>query len=144
MLVVVLPLQSVAQLVAGLREPRHVHTGAVHAVGERHGTLLAVLTTPLRTVLDHLHAAQGPRLDGRAQGLHQHGGVFHRHTADTQDVLDVADPGDDTLQAGATLFLAWLPAGLRLAAEPAHSAPATGAPRWRGRVVAPARVPPRA
>lgn len=143
MLVVVLPLQSVAQLVVGLREHRHVHTG-VARIADRHGMVLAVLTLPLRAVLDHLHAAQGPRLAGTAPGLHQHGGVFHRHTADTQDVLDVADPGDDTLQAGATLFLAWLPGGLPLAAEQGSSAPAAVARSWQDRVVPPLLAPPRA
>lgn len=144
MLVMVLPLHSVVQLVAGLQEHRHVHTGVGRTAGDRHGTLLAVLATPLRAVLDQLHAAQGPRLGGNAQGLHQHGGVFHRHNADTQDVLDVADPSDDGLQAGATLFLAWLPGGLTLAAEQGSSLPTTATRSWRDRVVPPPLAPPRA
>lgn len=143
MLVAVLPLQSVAQLVAGVREHRHVHTGVARSA-DRHGALLAALITPLRAVLDQLHAVQGPRLGGMAPGLHQHGGVFHRHTADTQDVLDAADPGEDSLQAGATLFLAWLPGGLALAAEPGSRPPAAAVHGWRDRVVPPPLAPPRA
>lgn len=54
MLIVVLPLQSVTQLVAGMQGHRHMHTGS----------LLTELMQPLQVVLDRLHAAQDPRLAG--------------------------------------------------------------------------------
>ena len=146
LLLVVLPLQGVVQLVAGLQGHRHVHTGA-------HESALSGLTQPLRALLDHLHAAQDPRLQGptftwtvnkgSAAGLHEHGGVFHKHSHDTADVLDVGDPADDSLQAGATAFLAWLPAALALPAGEGGDPPTAVDHAWRDRAVAPPLTPPR-
>ena len=149
LLLVVLPLHSVAQLVAGVQGHRHVHTGAVPQ-----GSLLSGLTQPLRAVLDRLHAAQDPRLQapsmawmvstGPAEGMHQHGGVFHKHSHDTHDVIDVSDSADDTAQGGATAFLAWLPSpGLALTGDPVSERPTAAAVDWRDRVVAPPLTPPR-
>jgi len=149
LLLVVLPLQGVVQLVAGLQGHRHVHTGAAPA------SLLSGLTQPLRALLDHLHAAQDPRLQGHALGwfaskgssggLHEHGGVFHRHDAGTTDAVEVGDAADDSLQGGVTAFLAWLP---DLPALPAPTGvgdrPRTADLEWRDRVVAPPLAPPRA
>jgi len=144
LLLVVLPLQSVAQLVAGVQGHRHVHTGVVPA---------AVSPSPLRALLNHLHAAQDPRLQaarfgwvvskGPAAALHEHGGVFHRHSHDEADVLDVGDPADDSLQGGATAFLAWLPANWALPASVGGDRPAATGLGWRDRVVAPLLTPPR-
>ena len=139
LLLVVLPLHGVVQLVAGLQGPRHMHTGSVPAVAS---------ASPLRMLLDHLHAAQDPRLksfSSRTTGeLHEHGGVFHRHAHDTADVIDVADTADDAAQGGGTAFLAWLPV------TPALPGPGVGGARpaapdldWRDRVVAPPLAPPR-
>jgi hypothetical protein len=146
LLLVVLPLQSVAQLVAGVQGHRHLHTGS----WAQQGSALASLTRPLRALLDHLHAAQDPRLvagfavsTGPADGLHQHGGVFHKHTHDTADVLDVGDPAEDAAQGGATAFLAWLPTGLAVPAGEGVAPPVTAVPDWRDRVVAPLLTPPR-
>ncbi len=139
LLLVVLPLQGVAQLVAGLQGPRHLHTGDAHAVAS---------PSPLRLLLDHLHAAQDPRLKvglSRISGaeLHEHGGVFHRHSHDTADVLDVAD-ADDATQGGATAFLAWLPGTLTLhAVSAAVDIPTAPDLDWRDRIVAPPLAPPR-
>lgn len=145
MLLVVLPLQGVVQLVAGIQGHRHLHTGASQAVG--------VSPSPLRALLDHLHAAQDPRLqgarlawvlsEGPAADLHAHGGVFHRHSQDTADVVEVGDPADDSLQTGATAFLAWLPAALAMPAGEGGDRPAAAALDWRDRVVAPPLTPPR-
>lgn len=144
LLLVVLPLQSVAQLIAGVQAHRHVHTGAGPA---------AASASPLRALLDHLHAAQDPRLQGPklswvvsrgpAAELHEHGGVFHKHAHDEADVLDVADPADDSLQGGATAFLAWLPAALALPTGEGSDRPVTAGLDWRDRVVAPPLTPPR-
>lgn len=148
LLLVVLPLQGVVQLVAGLQGHRHVHTGAAHE------SLLSGLTQPLRALLDHLHAAQDPRLQGHklgwlaskgtASGMHEHGGVFHKHSADTADVIEVGDAADDSLQGGVTAFLAWLPAALAMmAADGASDRPALTDLDWRDRVIAPPLTPPR-
>jgi hypothetical protein len=139
LLLAVLPLQGVVQLVAGLQGHRHMHAGAAHAVAS---------PSPLRVLLDHLHAAQDPRLQGvgsiTAGDLHEHGGVFHRHSHDTADVVDVADAADDAAQGGATAFLAWLPGTLTLPVLGVGGArPATADLDWRDRVVAPPLVPPR-
>lgn len=137
LLLVVLPLQSVAQLVAGVQGHRHVHTGS----------LLAGLVQPLQAVLDRLHAAQDPRLAGASRrgagGWHEHGGVMHRHTQDTHDAVDVGDAGDEAGQAGATAFIAWLPTALSWADNKAGERPAEPAVGWRDRVVAPPYTPPR-
>jgi hypothetical protein len=149
LLLVVLPLQSVGQLVAGLQAHRHLHTGLAAS-----GSALAGLGAALRTVLDRLHAAQDPRLQaarpmwqpsrGPAAGLHAHGGVFHEHAGDTVDVLDVADPADASQPGGATAFLTWLPGALTLPAPAAGRGHPPGAePDWRDRVVAPPLAPPR-
>ena len=145
LLLVVLPLQGAAQLVAGIQGQRHLHTGAVQAA--------AASPSPLRALLDRLHAAQDPRLQGSKPGwvlsrgqageLHEHGGVFHKHAHDDADVLDVADPADDSLQGGATAFLAWLPAALAVPAGEGGSRPAVAGLDWRDRVVTPPLTPPR-
>lgn len=79
-----------------------------------------------------------------AAGLHEHGGVFHRHSAGAADVLEVGDATDESQQAGATALLAWLPA---LPALPARVAagdhPRTAPLDWRDRLVAPPLAPPR-
>jgi len=145
LLLVVLPLQGVVQLVAGLQGQRHVHTGAPRA---------AASPSPLRALLDRLHAAQDPRLLGHrpawvasrsaAAEEHQHGGVTHRHTAvDEADALDVGDPADDAAQGGGTAFLAWLPAVLAVPAGAGGGRPAAADVDWRDRVVAPPLTPPR-
>lgn len=144
MLLVVLPLQGVMQLVAGVQGHRHVHTGGLPA---------AASPSPLRALLDHLHAAQDPRLKapglnwaigkGAAGEAHEHGGVFHTHSHATADVLDVGDPADDARQAGVTAFLAWLPTALVLPAGESGDHPATADPDWGDRVVAPLLGPPR-
>lgn len=144
LLLVVLPLQGVMQLSAGLQGQRHVHTGAAHDASP----------SPLRALLDRLHAAQDPRLQGHrpawvlshgpATEEHEHGGVMHSHTADDTDMLAVSDPADDAAQGGATAFLAWLPAPLALPMGVAGADhPATAAADWRDRVVAPPLAPPR-
>lgn len=152
LLLVVLPLQGVVQLVAGLQGHRHVHTGAARAASQG-DAIWSGLTRPLKAVVDRLHAAQDPRLKGPgfkwlaskdpAAGLHEHGGVFHQHGADTADVLHVGDPADDAAQGGATAFLAWLPAGLALPAGGDGDRPAAIDLDWRDRVVAPLLTPPR-
>lgn len=152
LLLVVLPLQGVMQLVAGIHGHRHVHTGAALAAPNPESTL-ASLTQPLRAVLDQLHAAQDPRLQrqasswvlsrGPAAGMHEHGGVFHEHSHDDADVLDVGDPADEPAQGGATAFLAWLPAALAMPAGEAGDHPVAADLGWRDRVVAPPLTPPR-
>lgn len=153
LLLVVLPLHSVAQLVAGVQGHRHVHVGAGRAAASPAGSLLTALAQPLREVLDRLHAAQDPRLlrpqpaltvsSGPSAGLHQHGGIFHTHSSDTQDVIDVGDPADDAVQAGATAFLAWIPSYPVWLAGQGADHPETVAFRWRDRVVVPPLTPPR-
>lgn len=151
LLLVVLPLQSVVQLVAGIHGHRHVHTGTASS---EQGSALKSLTQPLRSLLDRLHAGQDPRLggpkftwvlsSGAGGELHQHGGVFHRHSHDTADVLEVGDAGDEPAQGGATAFLAWLPDPLTLPVLGTGGAqPASADPDWRDRVVAPPLAPPR-
>lgn len=151
LLLVVLPLQGVVQWMVGLQGHRHMHTGAVVAP---HDGVLARLAQPVRALLDHLHAAQHTRLQGprlgwtssRASGaeLHAHGGVLHRHAADTADVVQAADALDDAGQGGgATAFLAWLPAAPVLPVLAGGERPATVHAAWRDRVVAPALAPPR-
>lgn len=58
LLLVVLPLHSVVQFVAGIQGPRHLHAAAVR--GEPHSvSMLATrVLQPLHHVLDRLHAAQ--------------------------------------------------------------------------------------
>lgn len=145
LLLVVLPLQGVAQLVAGVQGHRHVHAGAVASAAP-----LSAVTQALRGVLDHLHAAQAPRFSlspassrGPAAGWHAHGELLHQHTPDTVDVLDVGDPADDPVQAGATAFLAWLPRALAWPVGVESDPPASAAIAWRDRVVAPPLTPPR-
>ncbi len=150
LLLVVLPLQGVAQWMVGLQGHRHMHTGAVAAP---HDGLLARLAQPVRALLDQLHAAQDARLQGprlgwtasRASGsqLHAHGGVLHRHAADTADVVQAADALDDAGQGGVTAFLAWLPVAPVLPVLAGGERPATAHGAWRDRVVAPALAPPR-
>jgi len=152
LLLVVLPLQSMGQLVAGIQAHRHLHTGT--ATTARADFALARLGAALRAVLDQLHAAQDPRLQvakhawlpsrGPAAGVHAHGGVFHQHSQDTDDVLDLADPADGSRQVAATAFLAWLPDALTVPAPAAglEAPPATGID-WRDHAVAPPLAPPR-
>jgi len=145
LLLVVLPLQSVMQLVAGVQGHRHVHTGAAQ--------MLSGLAQPLRAVLDRLHAAQDPRLQaagfswavsrGDADGWHEHGGVRHKHSPHAADVVDVGEAADDAVQGGVTAFLAWLPRALVLPAAPGSVRPAAAAFDWRDRAVAPPLAPPR-
>lgn len=152
LLLVVLPLQSVAQLIAGVNGHRHLHRGAAQAAAPL-GSVLSSLTQPLRALLDHLHAAQDSRLQGQkgswilskgqSPGLHEHGGVFHEHSAGDADVLEVGDPADDAAQGGAVAFLALLPAALMLAAGEGNDRPDAADPAWRDRVVAPPLTPPR-
>lgn len=150
LLVLVLPLHSVAQLVAGLQGGRHVHT--TPAPQARADAPLSALTGPLRAMLDRLHAGHDPRLAtpappwaasrGAGLGQHQHGGVFHTHGHDTHDVLDLGEALDEGPQGGATAFLAWLPAPLPMAV-PGSERPTMADVEWRDRVVAPLRAPPR-
>ena len=149
LLLVVLPLQGVVQLVAGLQGHRHVHVGAA----TRHDAALVGLTQPLRALLDHLHAAQDPRLQGSklprvlshgpGTEMHEHGGVFHKHSQHDADVLNVDDPADDSAQGGVTAFLAWLPGGLSLPMGEGGDHGAATHVEWRDRVVAPPLTPPR-
>ena len=154
LLLVVLPLHSVAQFVAGIQGPRHLHAAVVR--GEPHSiSMLATrVLQPLHDVLDRLHAAQEPRLavkqhlrrisQGPTAGLHQHDGVYHRHGADTHDAVGVGDPSDDAVQLAATAFLAWIPSGpMPFAAGESADHPAAAALAWRDRVVAPPLTPPR-
>jgi len=145
LLIVVLPLQGVMQLVAGLQGHRHMHAGTVAA---------AASPSPLRKLLDHLHAAQDPRLQGstfslapsraRMGELHEHGGVYHRHSQDAADVIDVGDATDDAGLGGATAFLAWMPAAPALPlVEACDHRPETAGLGWRDRVLAPPLAPPR-
>jgi hypothetical protein len=144
LLLVVLPLHSVIQLVAGVQGHRHVHRAAAPQASSQ---------SPLRALLDQLHALQDPRLQGPKFGwmvshgpageVHEHGGVFHRHGHDDPDVVDVGDPADDDRQGGVTAFLAWLPAALGLPAGESDSRPLRGGPDWLDRVVAPPLTPPR-
>ncbi|KQV48093.1 hypothetical protein ASC95_19165 [Pelomonas sp. Root1217] len=149
LLLVALPLQGVVQLVAGFQSHRHVHVGAA----TRHDAALAGLTQPLRALLDHLHAAQDPRLQGskhhgvlsKGPGaeMHEHGGVFHKHAQHDADVLEIGDPADDAAQGGVTAFLAWLPAGLTLPVGEGGDHPVATRVDWRDRAVAPPLTPPR-
>jgi|Transcript_1039 hypothetical protein len=154
LLLVVLPLHSVVQFVAGIQGPRHLHAAAVR--GEPHSvSMLATrVLQPLHHVLDRLHAAQEPRLavnqhlwgisQGPAAGLHQHDGVYHRHGAETHDVVGVGEPSDDAVQLAATAFLAWIPSALMPpAAGESADHPDAAALAWRDRVVAPPLTPPR-
>ncbi|MBV8034648.1 hypothetical protein [Roseateles sp.] len=152
MLVLVLPLQGVVQLVAGVQGHRHVHTGT-SAAAPWQAAALSLLGQPLRAALERLHAAHDPRLSGPkftwlasrgpAAAMHQHGGILHAHSAQTHDALDVGDAADDGRQGSATAFLAWLPAVPALMARPGSDPPAAFAFDWRDRVVAPPLAPPR-
>jgi len=148
LLLVVLPLQSVAQLIQGLQGQRHVHTQAAS-----HDAALVGLLKPVRALLDRLHAGHDAHLTtlapawlpsrGPAGEVHEHGGVRHQHSHDTTDVLDVGDVAEDSLQAGATAFLAWLPGAVALPGGAGSDRPAMTTPAWRDRVVAPPLTPPR-
>jgi hypothetical protein len=148
LLVVVLPLQGMVQFVQGFHGHRHVHTGAVVR-----SSWLAELTQPVRAVLDRLHAAQDPRLQGPAfnwavsqgdaDGWHEHHGLRHKHAHGAADALDVGDAADDAVQGGVTAFLAWLPAALVLPAVRGTVRPGTASPGWRDRDIAPPQAPPR-
>lgn len=81
---------------------------------------------------------------GPAAGLHQHDGVYHRHGAETHDVVGVGEPSDDAVQLAATAFLAWIPSALMPpAAGESADHPDAAALAWRDRVVAPPLTPPR-
>jgi hypothetical protein len=142
-LLVVLPLQGVVQLVAGLQGQRHVHT----ARGP-HGAS----PSALRQLLDRLHAAQPPALRGLGLAQvgvdvgaapHAHGGMVHTHGANDHDAVPVAD-ADDAGTSGATAFLAWLPSVQPVADALSQPAPARTVLLRSGRDVAPALTPPRA
>lgn len=151
LLVLVLPLQSVVQWVVGVNGHRHVHMAAIQAAPV--DNVLSRLARPLRAVVDSLHAGQDMRLSasgfgraassGPAAGMHQHGGVFHQHSADTHDAVDVGDAGDDSGQGGATAFLAWLPGAATPRAGQRGDHPAAATAGGPERVVAPPRTPPR-
>ena len=157
LLLVVLPLQGVAQLVAGVHGQRHVHTGTVQvsaaSTSVHHDSGLTRLLQPLKALVNQLHASQDARLkqpqlnwvmsQGPAAELHEHGGVAHEHSHDQADVLEVGDPADDTEHGGATAFLAWLPAALAVPAGEGSDRPAVATHGWRDRVVAPPLTPPR-
>lgn len=143
MLLVVLPLQGVVQLVAGLQGQRHVHTAQAGQIAS---------PSALRQLLDRLHAGQPQALKGLGLAQlkpdadarsHAHGGLVHSHTADVHDAVAVAD-GDDDGTAGATAFLAWLPEALQVAQALPQDAPSVAVLLRAGRVVAPACIPPRA
>ncbi|HEY1132815.1 MAG TPA: hypothetical protein VGF12_25625, partial [Roseateles sp.] len=97
-LVFVLPLQGVVQLVAGVQGHRHVHIGAQQVETPWRDAALSLLGQPLRAALERLHAAHDPRLSGQkfswmanrgpSSAMHEHGGVFHEHSAETHDVVD--------------------------------------------------------
>lgn len=153
LLVVVLPLQGVVQLVAGVQGHRHAHTGAPQANVPWQDAALSLLGTPLRAALERLHAGHDPRLGaptfswrasrGPSAAVHEHGGVFHAHSAQTHDAVDVGDVADDSRQGGGTAFLAWLPGTPAVMAQRGSDPPATFAFDWRSRVVAPPLTPPR-
>jgi hypothetical protein len=143
MLLVVLPLQGIVPLLAGLQGQRHVHTSHPRAVASPSG---------LRLLLDRLHAAQPVRL--QHLGLaplasrldaqpHAHGSLVHTHGAEARDAVPVAD-SDEAGSATATAFLAWLPAPLAVRAAGAQDAPHHAAPLQAGRDEPPALMPPRA
>lgn len=156
LLLVVLPLQSVMQLAAGFQNNRHVHTGSgpIKVSSSAHSdSPLVSLVRPLRALLDRLHADQDPRLKGSQQvwvmsrvastELHEHGGVFHKHSHDTNDVLEVGDSTDDSTEPGSTAFLAWLPTAMDLVSAVDSDHPIAAPIGWRDRVVAPPLTPPR-
>ena len=145
-LLVVLPLQGVVQLVAGLQGARHVHR-----------TLPGGSASPsvLRMLLDRLHAAQPTQLQvlgmtrwpwSTAELPHAHGSLVHTHGAHDADVVPMPD-ADETgasAAAGATAFLAWLPVPLTVHGAAGVEAPSHAEPLPAGRVVAPPLAPPRA
>lgn len=152
-LVFVLPVQGVVQLVAGVQGHRHVHIGVPQAQAAWPDAALSLLGQPLRALLERLHAGHDPRLGGPkfsglasrgpSAAMHQHGGVFHQHSAETQDAVDVGDGADDSRQGGATAFLAWLPGRPAAMARQGSDPPTGFAFDWRDRVVAPPLMPPR-
>jgi hypothetical protein len=152
LLLVVLPLQGLAQLVAGWQAHRHVHAGTGQEAA-RHEAALAALTRPIHALLDQLHAAQDTRLQGAQlgwqpgkgpyMGPHEHDGVFHVHTQVDADVIEVGDATEDSLQGGATVFLAWLPVALALPASDGCDCPVAAGLDWRDRDVSPPLTPPR-
>lgn len=145
LLLAVLPLQGMVQLLAGLQGRSHLHTDAAHAVAS---------PSPLRLLLNQLHAAHDPRLTGHrlgavpaseaAAGLHEHGGAYHRHDHDTAAALEVGDAAEDAGQGAATAFLAWLPGPLAVPGRvEGGDRPDAAGVGWRDRVVAPLLTPPR-
>jgi hypothetical protein len=157
LLLVVLPLQSVMQLATGFQNHRHVHSGSVpvKAPSSAHGgdSPIASLVKPLRAILDRLHADQDPRLKSSRQTwevsrnasgeLHEHGGVLHKHSHDTNDVLEVGDTADESTEAGSTAFLAWLPTASVMVGAADSDHPVGAIFGWDDRVVAPPLTPPR-
>ncbi|MFT7774027.1 hypothetical protein [Roseateles sp.] len=153
LLVFVLPLQSVVQLMAGLQGHRHVHIGAQQAQAPWQEAALSLLGQPLRAALEHLHSGHDPRLDGPmfsraashgpSTAMHEHDGVFHVHSVETDDAVDIGDAADDSRQGGVTAFLAWLPGALAVMTRQGSEPPAAFAFDWRDRVVAPPLTPPR-
>lgn len=135
-LIVVLPLQAVAQLVAGLQTQRHVHAQPGLDVAS---------PSPLRLLLDRLHAAQPASLKAWGHGArpHAHGDVVHTHDPEQPDVIAVADADDGAGQGAVTAFLAWLPLALTWPAAHRSPAPVPRPVAWQDRLVAPPLAPPR-
>lgn len=140
LLIVVLPLQAVAQLVAGLQTQRHVHAQPGLAVAS---------PSPLRQLLNRLHEAQPASLKAWGHGAqlgarpHAHGGVVHTHEPEQPGVILVADADDGAGQGAVTAFLAWLPLALTWPAAHRSPAPVPQPVAWQDRLVAPPLAPPR-
>lgn len=145
-LLVVLPLQGVVQLVAGLQGLRHMHSAQPAG---------AASPSLLRALLDHLHAAQPAAQQAlgtarwpwsSAELPHSHGSLVHTHGAHDAGVVAVpeADEAGASAAMGATAFLAWLPLPLTVPGAEGVDAPRHAAPLRAGRVVPPALAPPRA
>lgn len=140
LLIVVLPLQAVAQLVAGLQTQRHVHAQPGLDVAS---------PSPLRLLLDRLHAAQPASLKAWGQSAHPagrphaHGDVVHTHEPEQAGVIPVASAEDDPAQGAVTAFLAWLPVAPAWPAAHRSPAPVPLPVAWQDRLEAPPLAPPR-
>lgn len=144
LLIVVLPLQAVAQLVAGLQTQRHAHAQPGWAVAS---------PSPLRLLLNRLHEAQPASLKAWGPGAHlgahlgarphAHGDLVHTHEPAQADVIAVADAEDESGQGAVTAFLAWVPMASIWPSGERDAAPAQPPVAWRDHPVAPPRAPPR-
>lgn len=140
LLIVVLPLQAVAQLVAGLQTQRHAHAQPGWAVAS---------PSPLRLLLDRLHEAQPASLKAWGPGAHlgarphAHGDLVHTHEPAQADVIAVADVEDESGQGAVTAFLAWVPMASIWPSGERDAPPAQPPVAWRDHPVAPPRAPPR-